>query len=123
MSHEAFAQGDLRIDVEEHQGVLKLTWTGKSNARNPSQLLAPFFAPLVESARSSGSTLSLDFEKLEHFNSSTITAIILLIQECRSKGLRLSLRFDPRVKWQKLSFDALRVFVKPDGLLELVPIG
>ena len=61
------------------------------------------------------------FTKLEHFNSSTITSIIQLIQECRAKGVKLVIVFDAAVKWQKLSFDALRVFAKPDGLLELRP--
>lgn len=123
MSFESFAQGDLRIDVEEDPTSIRLAWTGKSNARNPSSLLSPFFSPLVESATGTKRTLVLEFHKLEHFNSSTITAIILLIQECRAKGVRLSLKFDQNVKWQKLSFDALRVFVKPDGLLELLPVG
>ena len=35
--------------------------------------------------------------------------------------MKLMIRFDARLKWQKLSFDALRVFAK-DGLLELKPV-
>jgi hypothetical protein len=30
--------------------------------------------------------------------------------------------YDQKLKWQKLSFDAIRVFVKSDGLLQLCPV-
>ena len=40
--------------------------------------------------------------------------------ECnaRQRNVRLVLVYNPQLKWQKLSFDALRVFAK-DDLLEL----
>jgi hypothetical protein len=62
--------------------------------------------------------IELHFEKLEHFNSSTITSIIQLIQDSRARGVKLVLVYDEALKWQKLSFDALRVFAR-DDLLEL----
>ncbi len=120
---ENLVAGDLMIDVEQDQpGVLRLVWRGKSNARNPLQVLQPFFAPVIAHAAETKKGLELQFQRLEHFNSSTITSIIQVIQECRAKGIRLAIVFDATVKWQKLSFDALRVFAKPDGLLELRPI-
>ena len=62
--------------------------------------------------------VELHFEKLDHFNSSTITSIIQLIQDSRARGIKLIIVYDQALKWQKLSFDALRVFAK-DDLLEL----
>ncbi len=62
--------------------------------------------------------VEMHFEKLEHFNSSTIAAIIRFIQDARTKGVRLVIVYNQALKWQKLSFDALRVFAK-DSLLEL----
>jgi hypothetical protein len=59
--------------------------------------------------------LELHFEELDYFNSSTITSLIQLIQEARAKGIPLTYVYDPALRWQKLSFDALRVFVG-DGL-------
>jgi hypothetical protein len=34
----------------------------------------------------------------------------------RAKNQRLCLVFDKTCKWQKMSFDALRIFEKADGL-------
>ena len=53
-------------------------------------------------------------------NSSTITAIIQIIQEAKARGTKLELVFDPSKTWQKLSFEALGVFAKDDGMLRLV---
>ncbi len=112
--------GDLRIEALE-DGVypaLQLLWKGKSNIRHPSELLGPYFRDVLAAACERKVALELHFERLEHFNSSTITSIIKLIQDARSRAVKLVLIYDPQLKWQKLSFDALRVFAK-DGVLEL----
>ena len=72
---ENLATGDLRIDVsvDETTSSVLLFWRGKSNERNPSALLQPFFSKLLGEAQEKGMTLELHFEELEHFNSSTIT--------------------------------------------------
>ena len=112
--------GDLRIEAMEDGVVpsLQLLWKGKSNSRQPSELLGPYFRDVLATAYTRGVPLELHFEKLEHFNSSTITSIIQLIQESRARAVKLILVYDQALKWQKLSFDALRVFAK-DDLLEL----
>jgi hypothetical protein len=112
--------GDLRIEALEH-GVppaVQLLWKGKSNERHPSDSLGPYFREVLATASSRKLPIELHFEKLEHFNSSTITSIIQLIQDSRARGIKLVLVYDHALKWQKLSFDALRVFAK-DELLEL----
>lgn len=122
---ENLSTGELTLEASEDAAkrAIVLSWRGKSNARNPSQVLQPYFATVLAAATTRSLGVELDFSSLEHFNSSTITSIIQLIQESRSKGVRLSIVYDARVKWQKLSFDALRVFAKPDGLLELRTLG
>jgi hypothetical protein len=116
---EDLIAGDLKIQVVQRApALLELLWTGKSNARNPTATLQPYFSQVLAVATEQKTALELHFEKLEHFNSSTITAIIQLIQEARTKSVKLTIVFDHAVKWQKLSFDALRVFSKGDGLLE-----
>jgi hypothetical protein len=112
--------GDLRIEAMEDGVVpaLQLLWKGKSNSRQPSELLGPYFRDVLSTASARGLQLELHFEKLEHFNSSTITSIIKLIQDARARTVKLVLVYDPALKWQKLSFDALRVFAK-DDLFEL----
>ena len=118
---ESLTSGELRIDVQETESpaLLQLLWTGKSREQQPRKTLLPFFSTALSRAADREATLQLHFEKLEYFNSSTITCIIHLIQDARSRGVKVVIVFDPAHKWQKLSFEALRAFAKADGLLEL----
>ena len=100
-------------------GTLRVDWKGKSSAREPSRILQPFFETVALDAANSNADLEMHFEGIDHFNSSTITAIIHLIQLLKKQSTPLKLIFDPTQKWQKLSFDALKVFEKGDGMLQI----
>jgi hypothetical protein len=95
---------------------------GKSADRQPGRVLAPYFSMVLDKAAERRVPVEQHFEKLEYFNSSTLTAIIQLIQEARAREVKLVIRFDQGQKWQKLNFDALRVFMKGDDLLQLQPV-
>jgi hypothetical protein len=122
---EGLKAGDLTIEVVEREAPpsLQLVWRGKSNDRSPRRALAPFFEKVLAEAqvRGKGAPVELVFAGLDHFNSSTITSVIELIQEARGRAVPLVIRYDGKVTWQKVTFEALRVFVKNDGLLELRP--
>lgn len=120
---EALRAGDLRIDVDElaEPPRLVLRWSGRSADRYPGRALGPFFAEALARAEALGAEVELRFHALEHFNSSTITAVIELLQDARRRGVRLVVAYDGSLKWQRLCFDALRVFVQGDALLELRP--
>lgn len=115
--------GDLMIDIVEADTALRLHWFGMSNERQPERVLKPFFATVLAAATASKRTIELHFEQIERFNSSTILCIIQLIQEARHKSIKLEVVYDPSRKWQRLSFDALRIFDKADGLFVLRPMG
>lgn len=114
--------GELTIDPRQAEtgGPVDLFWRGKSNDRHPARTVVPYVAEVIAAARAEGATVNLHFETIEHMNSSTITAIIQIIQEGRTRGTPLVLVFDPSKTWQKLSFEALGVFAKDDGMLRLV---
>jgi len=115
--------GDLVITAHESGGVIRVDWNGKSNDRQPGKVLDPWFGRAVSRALDSHASIEMHFEGLEFFNSSTITSIIQLIQDVREKGIKLVIVFNAQLKWQKLSFDALRIFEKADGLLQLRSVG
>ena len=121
MMMENLRAGDLAIEVVQprHAGSIRLLWTGRSGDRNPHLVLVPYFEQVLADAAAQGASVELRFEKLDHFNSSTVATIIQLIQDARQRAVKLALVYDARLRWQKLSFDALRVFVAGDGLLEL----
>jgi hypothetical protein len=116
---DSLQAGDLRIDVVEDDANLSLHWLGMSNERQPEKVLKPFFATVLDAAATQSKVVVLHFEQIERFNSSTILCIIQLIQEARNREIRLEAVYDQTRKWQRLSFDALRIFAKPDGLFTL----
>jgi hypothetical protein len=118
---ESLVVGDLRIEASlvAEPLSLRLSWHGKSNARQADQLLLPYLERILDRAVADGRLLELHFETLSHFNSSTIASLIQLIQTAQSRSARLVVVFDPRRQWQRLSFDALQVFVGQDGCFEL----
>lgn len=116
---ESLTAGDLTIEVAAEDTGIRCVWKGKSNERQPGRVLAPYFETLLGAASDGDTCLEMHFEELEHFNSSTITTLIRLIQSARSKGVKLIMVYDQSLKWQRLSFDALRVFDKNDQMFEL----
>ena len=124
-SEEKLSAGDLTIVPRQASAgaALELVWSGKSNDRQPGKILSPYFTKALQHASAQSVPLELHFETLDYLNSSTITAIIQVIQDARARGVKLVIVFDPNRRWQKLSFDALRVFVRDDGLVELRPTG
>jgi hypothetical protein len=110
--------GQLSIKASTPGGAatpLQLRLKGRSSDRHPEHILGPYFASALGVAAEQQVGLELHFEELDYFNSSTITSLIQLIQEARAKGIPLTYVYDPSLRWQKLSFDALRVFIG-DGL-------
>ena len=117
---ENLTSGDLTIEVTvSPEGIYSCTWRGKSNERNPPEILKPWFEQLLAAVGEKNGSIEMHFEKIEHFNSSTITALIRLIQICRKTNIKLAMVYDQTLKWQRLSFDALRVFEKNDELFSL----
>ncbi|MDX2086787.1 MAG: hypothetical protein SFX73_03000 [Kofleriaceae bacterium] len=120
---DSLVAGDLRIEVDETTDpkAIRLHWLGMSTDRQPEKVLAPFFAVVLQAVVEQTRVLELHFEKIERFNSSTILSIIQLIQAARNRTTPMVVVYDPTRKWQRLSFDALRIFDKKDGLFELRP--
>jgi hypothetical protein len=121
---KGFVAGDLVLVTEQvgAHGPMRVFWRGKSNERNPAQELAGFFATLLDTARQRHAPLEFHFGAIDYVNSSTLTALVQFIEQCRGAAVRLTIVYDRERKWQRMSFDALRVLEKDDGLLELRPL-
>lgn len=116
--------GVLAIDVVERAAppTVQLLWRGKSMERHPHAILAPFFAEALALAAARAATLEMNFQATSLVNSSTVSAIIELIQNAHARAVALVIHYDPAQRWQQASFDALRAFDRGDGLLEIEPI-
>jgi hypothetical protein len=112
--------GDLSIAPHLHPSCVRLDWQGRSGARDPSQVLVPYFEEAFRTATAAQASIEMHFEDLEYFNSSTIAALIEGIRLARAAGVRMVLVYRQALRWQRMSFDALQVFVTDD--LELRPV-
>ena len=110
---------NLRLQITESPEVLSIAWLGKADQRQPRTVLAPWFDELSAHAKQQNQRLEFRFEKLEHFNSATILALVRFVQDLRRHQIRLLVVYDDKLQWQKMTFDALRPFERPDGTFEL----
>ena len=105
---------ELLIEVDEREtGILVLNWLGRSASRSPGSVLHPWFDQLFGVARERNAALEMRFERLEHFNSSTIAVLIQLINSAQDRRIRMTVRYDANLRWQTLSIDALRRALRP----------
>jgi hypothetical protein len=102
--------GELRIDSKVDPECLRLTWHGRSAARDPRAVLVPYFEQAIAVARQSGTPLEMHFEGLDYFNSSTIAALIDAIRMGSEHRVPMVMVYKENVRWQRMSFDALKMF-------------
>lgn len=105
----------LKVTEQAHPPLFRVLWEGKSSSRDPSLVLKPFFDALLARTVKAGALLEMHFEKLEHFNSSTIASLIQLINGATEQGITLTFFYDGRARWQALSFDAIQRALAPFG--------
>ncbi len=106
--------GELTVSAErEATNLLAVRFTGKSATRDAGRELQPVFERLLSTAKEEGRTLVFHFERLDYFNSSTIAGLVQFIRTAQQGGVGLIVRYDARLKWQAMSFDALRRALKP----------
>jgi hypothetical protein len=113
---------ELTLDLEDAPAGIRVIWQGRSNSRDPGKVLGPWFDTLLDEAERTHRPVEMQFGRLEHFNSSTISALIQLINQARDRRVRLSLVYDKGLKWQALSFDALKRALRPFDDGEASPV-
>jgi hypothetical protein len=105
---ERFTFQDLTVNWSSDGSRQQLFFFGRSHSRHPGLIMGPMLTQVLETAHQGGRAIDLDFVKLEHFNSSTISALVQFINQAHDKGVKLLIRYDGRLKWQELSFVALQ---------------
>lgn len=112
---ESFEDGPLRLELEESQTNLTVTWRGRSMAREPGHFLLPILTRAIEVSERTGKRVIFDFRFLEYLNSSTITPVIRILEQAKRGTASLSVLYSAELKWQALSFSALYLFQSLDG--------
>lgn len=107
--------GLLEVQLEERPDRLIAHWFGRSEARDTSKEVDPLLKRLLERAEQERRTLELHFERLEHFNSATVGALLRMINSARERAVKVELCYEPGQRWQAISFEALSAAVRAPG--------
>ncbi len=107
---ERFTSDALTIVVSEDAGQATVSWLGTSDARDPGQVLTPFFEGLA--VKLAGKSVAVDFRQLEYMNSGTVSPIIQLARSLDAQGVKTRLLYDTKVGWQRVNFVCLKNIAK-----------
>ena len=86
-----------------------ITWFGRSDARDPSSLINPYFEEIMDTLQ--GKELEVKFEHLQFINSSTLLTIVQMIKNLDQHRVKSTITYDKNSKWQGASFRALEIIV------------
>jgi hypothetical protein len=121
---EHFSAGLLKIEVQESgtSGPIELFWSGRSTDRSPAKLVGPYLSQALALAQARRVALAMHFERLEYFNSSTISLILTTLHEAQQHKVKMIVSFDASVKWQASNFATMRQLFLNNENLELRPL-
>ena len=121
---ENFTAGLLKMEARENEipGPIQILWTGRSTDRNPGKLFGPYLSGAIALAAARKVAIEMHFERLEYFNSSTISAILALINEAQRHKVKMIMTFDPSLGWQAMNFATMNQIFAGNEYLELRPL-
>ncbi|MEM7183828.1 MAG: hypothetical protein AAF518_23180 [Spirochaetota bacterium] len=109
---ENFKLDNFSILVSQEGDVTELRWLGRSEFRNPSDVLNPYFDEILPQL---GGKLAVHFDKLEFMNSSTFPALIHFLKKCDGAGLQTTLFYNSSSEWQEAAFRPIKIIVTKFG--------
>ena len=116
---ESYVSNSLNIEIQENRDSITTYWTGKSIDRNPGQFINPILVDLVRRSNEDNKRIVLDFQKLDYMNSSTITPLIKILERANKGRMNITVQYRKQLKWQDLSFSALKIFQTEDKRVEI----
>jgi hypothetical protein len=118
---EKFASHFLTLEKIVGDTSITIRFIGKSNERNPSKFISPILSDVLHQSDSGNKEIVLDFKELEYMNSSTITPILKILDKAtREKNYRITIAYKQSLKWQDLSFSALKIFELKDNKIKII---
>jgi hypothetical protein len=98
---------DLDIIVYQTTASVILDFLGKSNMRNPTEVLESVLGKYLEYAKQKRLTIKLSFSEIEYLNSSTLALLVRFGQTCDGGGIPLEMEYNGNLAWQVSAFGSL----------------
>lgn len=118
---EKFKSHFLTLEKIAGDTSITIRFIGKSNERNPSKFISPILSDVLHQSDSGNKEIVLDFKELEYMNSSTITPILKILDKAtRDINYRITIVYRQSLKWQDLSFSALKIFELKDNKIKII---
>ena len=112
---KSFKEGMLSLEITEHVDDIELIFKGKSVERDPGRFLNPIFSDLLMEGKKKNKRIIVIFTTLDYMNSSTIMAISKFLEKGKDSNCMITVQYDNGRRWQKMSFNALKIFQTKDG--------
>ena len=116
---QVFEENLLKIHLTENNESIHIGFTGKSVERDPGKMIMPILLNVLKNTGEENRHIILNFCQLDYMNSSTITPIIKILERAKRGNNRLTVLYNTSLKWQELSFSALRIFETNDQRIEI----
>jgi len=117
---ERFTSHLLTLEKIVDEPSITIRFIGRSNERNPSKFIYPILADALDQSAHSNKGFILDFRDLEYMNSSTITPILKILDKVkREEKYRVTIIYRQSLRWQDLSFSALKIFESRDNRISI----
>lgn len=117
---ERFTSHLLTLEKIVDESSITIRFIGRSNERNPSKFIYPILSDALDQSAHSNKDIILDFMDLEYMNSSTITPILKILDKVRcEEKYRVTIVYRQSLRWQDLSFSALKIFQSRDNRIRI----
>jgi hypothetical protein len=105
----------LTLEITETDQEIQVTWLGKSVEREPGKFINPILSEMLMRGQKTNKRIILIFTSLSYMNSSTIMTISKFLEKGKDGNSYITVRYNDDRRWQKLSFNALKIFQTNDG--------
>jgi hypothetical protein len=104
-----FERDGLCIQMERAADLVTVSWLGVSDSRSPAAFLNPIIEQITRSA--AGSSVTVDFTRLEYMNSATVTPLISLVKSLDQAKAQVLLLF-AEVDWQRTHLQCMKAIAR-----------
>ncbi len=112
-----YADSCLNIDLNLNGDEIVVTFTGESNAINPSLIFDPILNDALELSSNLFKDIVLDFYNLNWMNSSSLLPLIHFLDKAQTFNGSILVIYNKEIRWQEMTFDMLKTFQKANQIV------